>query len=62
MSKNPEAKKRRTCRKKKAYESFNTAEHASEFYLAEFRTATTIYECETCGKYHLTSRELRRYE
>lgn len=52
MSKSPE----KTCRRKKAY---NTVQGAAAHAVADcmnFKRLMSVYQCDVCQKYHLTSR------
>ncbi len=46
----------RTCRSKKVYDTVQDATIDSFKYLNAYKTLLSVYECDNCHKYHLTSR------
>ena len=52
MSHNPAA----TCRKKKVYATMQAVQIRAVMDCMNFKRLMSVYECEVCGKYHLTSR------
>ena len=46
----------KTCRRKKAYATVQAAGIRASMDSKNFKKSMIVYECEVCGKYHLSSR------
>jgi hypothetical protein len=55
LSRSPQRRAARVCRKKKVYKTLQEAGIAQGAFLVRNRTALKPYQCEVCGLWHLTT-------